>query len=274
MNLPTPLLRPWLLPTLLLCAFAVAGQARAAEVIPAKPTRYFNDYALTVKQETADKLNSELEDFEKQTSNQILVCIYPKMQTDSDVSDYCQRTFRSWQVGQKGQNNGAVLFVFLDNHKIWIQTGYGLEGALPDATCQQIIANDISPRFKANDFDGGLTAGVNAMIAATKGEYKGTGQTDYQKQHPAGSNTAGGLGIGGIIFLIILFIVIFSSSRGGGTMFGGAGPMIIGSLLGGGGGGFGGGGGRGGGGGGGGDGGGFFSSGGGDSGGGGAGGSW
>ena len=276
MNPSTPLLRRWLLPVLLAaCAFAVVGVTRAAEVIPAEPTRYFNDYALTVKPETADRLNGELENLEKQSSDQILVCIYPKMQTDSDVSDYCQHIFRAWKIGQKGKDNGAILFVFLDNHKIWIQTGRGLEGALPDATCQQIIANDITPRFKANDYDGGLTAGVEAMIQATKGEYKGTGQTDYQKQHPAGSN-AGGLSAGTIIFLIILAFIILSSFRrgGGGTMFGGAGPIIFGGGLGGGfgGGGFGGGG--GGGGGGSSDGGGFFSSGGGDSGGGGAGGSW
>ena len=270
MNPATTLLRRSLLPSLIvLCAFAVAGVSRAAEVIPSKPTRYFNDYALTVKPETADRLNGELENLEKQSSNQILVCIYPKMQTDSDVSDYCQRIFRSWGVGQKGQNNGAVLFVFLDNHKIWIQTGYGLEGALPDATCQQIIANDITPRFKAGDYDGGLTAGVAAMIQATKGEYKGTGQTDYQKQHPGGKSTGGGLGFGTIFFLLILFFIIFSSFRRGG----GAG-MMAGPIIFGGGGGFGSGFGGGGGGGGGGDGGGFFSSGGGDSGGGGAGGSW
>ena len=271
MNPSTPFLRRWLLPTLLLlCAFAMAGLARSAEVMPAKPTRYFNDYATVVKPETAEKLNTELVNLEKDSSNQILVCIYPKMQTDSDVSDYCQRIFRSWQVGQKGKNNGAVLFIFLDSHKIWIQTGYGLEGALPDATCQQIIANDITPRFKAGDYDGGVTAGVNAMIAATKGEYKGTGQTDYQKQHAGGG---GGLSAGTIIFLIILAIIIFSSFRrgGGGTMFGGMGPILMGGGFGG---GFGGGGFGGGfGGGGGGDSGGF-SSGGGDSGGGGAGGSW
>ena len=275
MNLPTPLLRRWLLPSLLLlCAFALAGLARAAEVIPSKPTRYFNDYALAVKPETAEKLNTELRDFEEQTSNQILVCIYPKMQSDSDIADYDQRIARSWGVGQKDKRNGAVLFIYLDNHKINIQTGYGLEGVLPDATCEQIIANDIAPHFKAGDYDGGVTAGVSAMIAATKGEYKGTGQTVYQKQHPAGSNTGSGLGIGGIIFLVILFIVIFSSSGrgGGGTLFGGAGPMILGGLLGGGG-GRGGGFGGGGGGGGGGDSGGF-SSGGGDFGGGGASGGW
>ena len=266
-----------------LLLLGLLGNVRAAEVIPAKPTRYFNDYALSVKPETAEALNAKLVQLEQDTSDQILVAIYPTMQTDTAVDEYCLRIYRSWQVGQKDKNNGAVLFVFLKEHKLWIQTGRGLEGDLPDATCKDITADVIAPRFKAGDVDGGLTAGVDAMIAAAKngGDYKGSGQTDYQKQHPAGrdtgTSTGGGLGIGTIFFIIILFFIIsrvFGRRGGGGTMFGGGGPMIFpGSFGGGGFGGSGGGFGGGGGGGGGGDSGGF-SSGGGDTGGGGAGSDW
>ena len=272
MSKPIAFVRRWLWVALLL---ATAGGLRAAEVIPAKPTRYFNDYALAVKPETAERLNQELVQLEQQTSDQVLVVVYPQMQTDSAVDDYCLRVYRSWQVGQKDKNNGAVLFVFLKEHKLWIQTGRGLEGDLPDATCKDITADLVAPRFKAGDLDGGLTAGVEAMIAACKneGDYKGDGQTDYQKQHPAqgvATNTGGGLGLGAIIFIIIVFFIL---SRLGGR---GGGGMLIGGVLGGlGGGGFGGGGGGGfgGGSGGGGDSGGF-SSGGGDTGGGGAGSDW
>ena len=250
----------------------LVGSLRAAETIPAEPTRYFNDYAMVVKPETADKLNTELEQLEQQSSNQILVAIYPKMQSDSDVADYCLRVFRAWKVGQKDKNNGAILFVFVQDHKMWIQTGRGIEGALPDATCKDITADVIAPRFKANDYDGGLTAGVNAMIAATKGEYKGSGVTDYQQQHQNddSGSTTGGWSIGTFFFIFIAFIIIRSifSRRGGGMMFGGGGPIFFpgGGFGGGGGGGFGGGGGGG-------DSGGF-SAGGGDTGGGGAGSSW
>ena len=79
--------------------------------------------------------------------------------------------------GKKDKNNGAVLFVFVQDHKMFLQVGYGLEGVLPDALCKRIIDEQISPRFKAGDFDGGLTAGVPSILAATKGEYKGTGRT-------------------------------------------------------------------------------------------------
>ena len=177
MSKPFAFVRPCLWAILLLAA---VSPLRAAETIPSEPTRYFNDYALAVKPATADALNAKLENLEKQSSNQVLVAIYPKMQSDSDVSDYCLRVFRTWKVGQKDKNNGAVLFVFVQDHKLWIQTGRGIEGALPDATCKDITADVIAPKLKAGDFDGAMTAGVDAMIAATKGEYKGTGTTDYQ----------------------------------------------------------------------------------------------
>src|SRR5437868_1073688 len=150
--------------------------ASAAEVIPPSPPKYFNDYAGVTSAATAARLDRTLEDFEKQTSSQIVVAVYPKMQTDSSIEDYAVRVFRSWGVGQRANNNGAVLLVFVQDHKMRIATGYGLEGALPDAICKRILDNELTPRFKNNDFDGGLSAGVTAMIAATKGEYTGTGR--------------------------------------------------------------------------------------------------
>lgn len=151
--------------------------ARAGEVIPSPPSAYFNDYANVVSPATAEQLNQKLEQFERDTSNQIVVAIYPKMQSDSSIEDYTVRVAESWKVGQKLKNNGAVLFVFVQDHKMYLQVGYGLEGALPDALAKRIIDTEIAPRFKQGDYDAGLTAGVNAIIAATKGEYKGTGST-------------------------------------------------------------------------------------------------
>ena len=259
--------------SLILLGLALSGTARAAEVIPAAPTRYLNDYALQVSSGTADKLNRDLEEFERQTSNQLRVCIYPKLQTDSDLADYCQRVYRSWGIGQKGVNNGAVLFLFVQDHKSHIQTGGGLEGALPDATCIDILQDRVKPRLKTGDWDGGVTAGVEAMMAATKGEYKGSGRTTYEQQHPGGNarNTGGGTSLGTILFVLAILFVIGRAFRGGG---GGRGAMYGGcsggsGFGGSGGGGFGGGGGSSSS-----DGGGFSSGGGGDSGGGGASGDW
>ena len=242
--------------------------AFAAEVIPPKPAKYFNDYAGVVSSATAARLNSQLEQFERDSYNQIVVAVYPKMQSDSAIEEYTVRVANAWQVGQKDKRNGAVLFVFIQDHKMFLQVGYGLEGAIPDITSKRIIEDEIKPHFKAQDFDGGLTAGVNAIIAASKGEYKGTGRTvaegNFNSDQPGM-----GVFILVIVVMIMVSIVVSRMSKNSGRLYSNAGGVIgnvisgIGSSRGGGS-SWGGGGGGGGG----------FSSGGGSFGGGGAGGSW
>ncbi len=178
----------------------------ADEVIPPPPAAYFNDYAGVVSAGTAAQLNQTLENFERQSSDQIVVAIFPKMQSDSSIDDYAVRVFRSWQVGQKDKNNGAVLFVFVQDHKMFIEVGYGLEGVLPDALCKRIIDEEITPRFRAGDFDGGLTAGVQAMLAATKGEYKGTGTTVGDRVRHLKEIFPAILAIAVLIFIFIVFV--------------------------------------------------------------------
>jgi uncharacterized protein len=248
--------------------------AGATEVIPPPPEQYFNDYSNVVPQAKAEQLNKELEAFEQQTSNQILVAVFPKMQSDSSIDDYSYHVFQAWRVGQKIKNNGAVLFVFIQDHKCFIEVGSGLEGALPDATAKRIIDTEITPRFKQGDYVGGLSAGIDAIMAATKGEYQGNGRTDADN-----SNSWDGVIFLGIFILIFGLGFVARIRQGyqsavysnGGHSSGIGWLWLISSLFSGGG---GGGGWSGGGGGGSFGGGGGFSGGGGSSGGGGAGGSW
>ncbi len=160
-----------------ICCWLWSLLAQGGEVIPPAPPLYFNDYAQVVPASVAAQLNAKLEDFERTTGNQLVVAVYPKMESDSSIDDYTVRVARAWRVGHKIKNNGVVLFVFIQNRQMFIQVGYGLEGALPDALCKQITEYEIKPHFKTGDYAGGLTAGVNAILAATKGEYKGTGAT-------------------------------------------------------------------------------------------------
>jgi uncharacterized protein len=255
---------------ILLCLCCCLG-ARA-EVIPPAPKLYFNDYAGVASADTASRLNKTLEDFERQTSSQILVAVFQKMDSDSSIEDYTVRVAQSWKVGQKGKDNGAVLFVFVQNRTMFIQVGYGLEGVLPDALCKRIIEDEIKPHFKAGDFDGGLGAGVTAILAAIKGEYKGNGSTVSDGSHTI--HTSPDAGMIWVVVWVILFLIIFSraisanrstaySRRGYHSVGFWTGWGIGGGFSGGSGGGFSGGGGGGG-----------FSGGGGSFGGGGAGGSW
>jgi uncharacterized protein len=251
---------------------SVATTIWAAEKLPPAPTRYFNDYAALVSPQVAEQLNRQLEDFERQTSNQILVAIFSKFPSDTSLEDYTQQVARSWKAGSaKDRDNAAILFVFVQDRKIRIEVGRALEGALPDVICKRIISEQIVPRFQNGDFAGGVSAGIAAIMAATKGEYKGTGKTVYKRRQQKAED---GPWIIPVVFLIIfLLFFMMAARRRGGIIIGGSG----GGPWYGGGGGFGGGGFDGGGGySGGSSGGGGFSGGGGDSGfgGGGASGSW
>ncbi len=215
----------------LLALFLGALASASAEKIPSKPAGYFNDYAGVVDRPAALQMNEQLAQFERDTSTQLVVAVYRSMESESSIDDYTRRVAQTWGVGQKGNNNGAVLFVFVDDHQMFIQTGYGVEGALPDATCFDITHNVIAPLFKKGDYTGGLQAGITAMMQAVRGEYKGSGKTDLEKQ-----KSGGGLPVGLIIFLVIVFIIIISSRsrRRRGYGYSGWGGPFIGGFGGGG----------------------------------------
>jgi uncharacterized protein len=202
--------------SLLFLVFALAAAAPAfgakEDTLPPKPTRYVTDRA-GVLGERAEVLNTRLEDLEKETSNQILVWTDRRVPENYALEEFTVAAARKWEPGQKGKNNGAVLFVFVDDRKMRIEVGYGLEGALPDAIAHRIQEEEILPRFRAGDYPGGIEAGANAMIAATKGEYKGTGSTVASR-----SRRRGGGGIPGcvspILFLLFfIFIPLLRLSR-------------------------------------------------------------
>jgi uncharacterized protein len=251
---------PRRLPLQMLCAKPVAPlvaaffallatKSQAAEVIPPKPDRYFNDYASVVSKEAALRFNEELAQFERETSDQVVVAIFPKMQSDSDIADYTQRVAQAWGVGQKERRNGVVLFVFVQDRKMFIQVGYGLEGALPDITAFDITEYKIKPRFRNDDYEGGIAAGIDSIFKAIRGEYKGSGKTVAEQHRGGGASSIWFF----IIFVIALIVISrmlrrlggygYSSGRGGPIFFptgGGGGGW---SSGGGGGGGFSGGGG-------------------------------
>jgi len=203
----------------------VGMSSYAAEVIPPKPAGYFSDNAGVVSKEAALRFNEQLAQFERETSNQVVVVVFPKMQSDSEIADYTQRVAQAWGVGQKEQRNGVVLFVFTQDRKMFIQVGYGLEGAVPDATAFDITEYRIKPHFRNNDYEGGLAEGIDSLFKAIRGEYTGTGKTalEARKQKSTGS---------GFIpfFVFVAVLIVLSrilrrtsghgySSRGGGPIF-------------------------------------------------------
>jgi uncharacterized protein len=192
----------------------LTAEASAAEVVPPKPPAYFNDYANVVSKEKARVLNEKLAQFERETSNQVVVAVFRKMESDSDVADYTRRIAESWKVGQAEKRNGAVLFVFLDDRKMFIQVGYGLEGALPDVTAFDITERHIKPRFRTGDYAGGLEEGVDLILKAIRGEYKGDGATAQERSRSTASSGCGPLGF--LVMLIIVLGIIRLGRRKGG----------------------------------------------------------
>ena len=188
-------------------AALIAIETRAGEVIPPKPDRYFNDYASVISKEAASRFNEQLAQFERETSDQVVIAVFPKMQSDSSIEDYAQRIAQSWGVGTKTQRNGVAILVFIADRNMSIQVGYGLEGALPDIVAYDIRANHINPHFRSGDYEGGLSEGIDLVCKAIRGEYKGDGTTVRERQ------TSRNAGAPSFLFFIIFIIVLIAISR-------------------------------------------------------------
>ncbi|TDQ10380.1 TPM domain-containing protein [Pedobacter metabolipauper] len=200
-----------------------------AQEFPAKPGKLVNDYTNTLSSSQVQQLEQKLVAFNDSTSTQIAIAIV-KTVGDYDINEYTLELGRKWGVGQAGKNNGIMIVVAVGDRKISIQTGYGLEGVLPDVYSKRIIENDIKPYFKAGDYYQGLEAGTNAIIKYTKGEYK--------EERPKKSKNKGGFPVGAIIVIIVIIAIIVrrgGRGGGGGQVIGGRGvsdALFWGMLLG------------------------------------------
>ncbi|WP_250463013.1 TPM domain-containing protein [Microbulbifer litoralis] len=208
------------------------------------------DNAGLLSQETAYRLTELMQQHEEETGNQLVVVTLPDLQ-GLTIEEYGYQLGRHWKIGQKDKDNGALLIVAPDERQVRIEVGYGLEGALTDALSANIIHTKILPRFRSGDFDGGVTAGVQAMIAAIGDEY-------VAEPTESGDDRRLALLVG--LFLLLVMLQLFGSSvlatpaggqyrrgryggyYGGGGFGGGFGGGGFGGGFGGGGGGFGGGG--------------------------------
>lgn len=172
------------------------------------PPRLVNDYTKTLTDDQRQALENKLVAFDDSTSTQIAVVIIPSL-NGNEIADFNVNLLRAWGVGGKEKNNGVILLIAKGDRKLNITTGYGLEGALPDITCKQIIDDIIVPNFKGDDFYGGIEQGTDAIIKAVKGEY--SAPADYHKRNVGPS-------AGRIIFIIVLIIIflILSNRRSGG----------------------------------------------------------
>ena len=148
----------------------------AAQDIPGRPVppRLVNDFAGVLTRQEAAMLESKLVAFNDSTSTQIAVVTISSL-NGYDIMDYAQRLGENWGIGQKQLDNGVLILVKPKTQdsggEIAIVQGYGLEGAIPDLTCVQIIDNEILPAFRENNYFDGLNAGTNTLMSLASGEF-------------------------------------------------------------------------------------------------------
>jgi uncharacterized protein len=225
--------------TILLCL--LLALPTTAKEVPPKPNKLVNDYAGALSSSEATSLEQKLVSYDNKTSTQIAVVIIESLEGD-DVFDYSQRLAENWGIGGGENDNGVLLLIALEDRKLRIHTGYGTEGAIPDATANQIINHEIKPAFKQKKYAAGINSGVDAMMLALEGEYKATAKKEGRKVPPY-------FFVLGLLIIYIIRIIMYKGrgtgySRGGRSSYGG--PWIGGGFGGGSSGGFGGGGGFGG----------------------------
>ncbi len=155
----------------------------AAQNFPERSNTLVTDYTNTLSSSEINALENKLVAFDDSSSSQIAVVII-KTLDGYEVAEYTVELAEKWGVGRKGKDNGIMVLVALDDRKMSIQTGYGMEGALPDAIAKRIVENDMKPAFKQGDYYEGLNRATDNIIAYTKGEYTGEGRSEEGEPFP------------------------------------------------------------------------------------------
>jgi len=185
----------------LLLLATLAGPAAAALPIPPPPDRRVNDFAGVLPAAERERLEEKLRSRERESSNQIVVAIFRSLDGES-LEDYSIRLAQAWRIGQKGLDNGVIFLVFVDDRKMRLEVGYGLESKLTDALSSQILRQVVAPRFREGKIGDGIAAGLEAIEQVIAGTYKAA--------PPGQGGRARGGGLFPIVLLLIVVIGIFS----------------------------------------------------------------
>jgi uncharacterized protein len=191
--------RRWFFAALLLCLTTILSAQSEADVFPPKPEPavYVHDYAGWLAPGEKATLEQKLRTYWDSTSTQIVVMIRPDI-GDYDKASYAFELGNRWGVGRKDKNNGVIMLIKSEppERGIFIATGYGTEGALPDITAGRIIRNTMGPFFRQQQYYQGIDAGLNDIIRALAGEFK----DDAPEEEVNGSM---------LIILLIVFLCMF-----------------------------------------------------------------
>ncbi len=206
----------------LLLLFYVAVFVGVSAQIPKKPYEriFVNDFASILPDSARAAMEQRLVALSDTTSNQIVVVTTTDL-AGYDIADYAQQIGRGWKVGQEKFDNGVVIVVKPkiknDTGGVFIATGYGLEGSIPDATCKRIVEKEMIPFFKKNDYAGGISAALDVLIPMACGEYKSDEYNEEKNNERAQWITY--LSILGVIILLVVLDKFGVFGKGGGTTY-------------------------------------------------------
>ena len=186
----------------LLLLILLAVPAVAALRIPPPPDRRVNDYAGALTAADRDRLEQALVAREARSRNQVVVAIFRSLEGES-LEDYSIRLAQAWRIGQKGLDNGVIFLVFLDDRKMRIEVGYGLEGSLTDAVSSSILRDVVAPRFRAGRTADGIEAGLEAIDRAIAGTY-------VRPPSAGGGKRQGDIGWRELVALFFVLVLIFA----------------------------------------------------------------
>ncbi|HEX2395821.1 MAG TPA: TPM domain-containing protein [Bacteroidales bacterium] len=190
--------------SLLLVSFLIAANAIAQDLPrPMVPFRLVNDFTGLLTEQQQITLNNKLLNFNNETSTQIYVVTFDDLQ-GFEIGDFGQRLAEDWKIGQQGRDNGILVLVSPGSRKVTIQTGYGMEGSVPDAVASRLISNVITPSFREGNYYAGLDSVTNVLMSLTRGEYTAD---EYIKKK--GSEDTSGIIFA--LFILFMFIFILSS---------------------------------------------------------------
>lgn len=199
----------------LIFAFVLSFSLFAQKAVPELWNLRVHDEAHVLKQETIDQLEKQLAHYEDSTSNQIAILIINSLE-DESLEDYSLRVAEKWKLGQKDKDNGVLLLIAVDDHKMRIEVGEGLEGVLTDALSNRIIRNEMAPAFRRADFDEGVTNAIRGITAAIGGEYSATDGEEGTEQLSITARILIGLGIFLFLGIFAFFALIITDGWGWG----------------------------------------------------------
>ncbi|MEA3192797.1 MAG: uncharacterized protein QOD26_1130 [Betaproteobacteria bacterium] len=178
-------------------ALLFAAVALAQVPVPPLKARV-TDLTGTLDQQQRSALEQTLGEFEARKGSQIAVLLVPTTKPETPV-EYGVRVFDAWKLGRKGIDDGVLLLVAKDDRRVWIVTGRGVEGVLPDAIVRRIVEEDITPRFKQGDFYGGIRAGADRMMRLIEGEKFPAPRAGPQALHSVDTST---------LFMAFIFVLV------------------------------------------------------------------